>query len=445
MYFFLSVLDFSYPTDVIEKIRQLYIRREQYLLPFPWVEDFSFHLNDTFTRLKIVGKEKTPEVLTDDITNMTAIFKAHAECQRPRTVLIEGDPGMGKTTYCQKLVYDWATKQNEWDPSFPEIEVLLFLKCHEIKSNIWEAIDDQILPLEMDDEAKECFFKFIRENQSKVLFVLDGLDEADPSHLEMFFNFVKGKELPGCYIVLTSGHEVGKKVRIYCDTLWETVGFNKEDAESFIHKYFNKELLAEKTIEMIWPPLHSARSRDLRELAKSPLNTALLCAICEDFNGVFPISRTQLYIEIVNCVLRRYEKKHGLWSNNDNILTVYKRDLFHLGQMALQSLRKGERFFEEHEFAEKPIALSNFGFLSLQAAGRERKSRVRYAFLHESFQEFFSGLYLAWQIIDSNVDWDDVVTDQRYWNELNQVRIFMVEFLALERGGFPETLAKGMA
>ena len=226
--FFLSVLDFSYPTDVIEKIRQLYRTREQSLLPLPWLGDFSFHLNEIFTRLKIVGKEKTREVLTDDITNMTAIFKAHAECQRPRTVLIEGDPGMGKTTYCRKLAYDWATKQNEWDPSFPEIEVLLLLKCHEIKSDIWEAINDQILPEEMDDQAKEYFFKFIRENQSKVLLVLDGMDEADPSNLKMFFNLVEGKELSGCYVVLTSRHEVGKKVRRFCDTLWEIIGFNKD-------------------------------------------------------------------------------------------------------------------------------------------------------------------------------------------------------------------------
>ena len=103
MHFF---LDFSFPTEIVEKIRQLYGTREQRLLPVPWCEDFSFRLNEIFTRLKIVSKEKTRGILTDDITNMTAIFKAHVECQRPRTVLIEGDPGMGKSTYCQKLAYD---------------------------------------------------------------------------------------------------------------------------------------------------------------------------------------------------------------------------------------------------------------------------------------------------------------------------------------------------
>lgn len=103
-----------------------------------------------FTKLKILTKEKTLGELTSEVTNMTAIFKKHAKCQRPRRVLIEGDPGMGKSTYCQKLAYDWAIKQEESDSSFPEIEVLLLLKCSEIKSDIWEAIDDQILPAEID-------------------------------------------------------------------------------------------------------------------------------------------------------------------------------------------------------------------------------------------------------------------------------------------------------
>jgi len=291
-----------------------------------------------------VGKEKTKGVLTDDITNMTAIFEARPDCRRPRTVLIEGDPGMGKTTYCQKLAYDWATKQEEWDPSFPGIEVLLLLKCHEMKSDIWDAIDDQVLPEEMDNEAKECFFKFIRENQSKVLLVLDGLDEADPSNLKMFYNLVEGKELSGCYIVLTSRHEAGRNARRYCDTLWEIVGFTQEDAVSFIHKYFknvNKEHLARELIKMVWPDVRlfrSGQAKDLRDLTKNPLNTSLLCVIWEDLKGVLPTSRTELYTDIVLFVLERYEQKQGLPSENEDLLSVYNKDLLYLGRMALESL-----------------------------------------------------------------------------------------------------------
>ncbi|CAH3103692.1 unnamed protein product [Porites lobata] len=427
--------DFSYPSDILEKIRQLYRTREQRLLPVPWCEDFSFHLNDMFTRLKIVGKEKSRGVLTDKITNMTAIFKAHAECQSPRTVLIEGDPGMGKTTYCQKLAYDWATKHDGWDPSFPEIEVLLLLKCNEIQSNIWEAVDDQILPEEMEDQAKECFFKFIRENQSKVLLVLDGLDEVDPSNLKVLSNLIQGKELSGCYIVVTSRHEAGSKVRRYCDTLWEIEGFTKKDAESFILKYFkniNKEHLAWKLLKSIWDGpflFESQQDRDLSELTKNPLNTALLCVICEDFEGVFPTNRTELYTEIVLCVLRRYEQKQGLASKNEDLMTVYKKELIDLGRMALESLRNGELYFEENKSNGGLIVLSKFGFLSLQAGGSKRKVVVRYAFLHKSFQEFFSGFYLAYKLIEGEIECEAVVTDQRYENELYQVFLFTIGIL----------------
>ena len=444
-------LDLSYPNDIFERIRQLYRTREQRLLPVPWCEDFSFHLNDIFTRLKILGKEKTQGVLTDEITNMTAIFKAHAECQSPRTVLIEGDPGMGKTTYCQKLAYDWATKKDEWDPSFPEIEVLLLLKCNEIQSNIWEAIDDQILPEEMEDQAKECFFKFIRENQSKVLLVLDGLDEVDPSNLKVLSSLIQGKELSGCYIVVTSRHEAGSKVRRYCDTLWEIEGFTKKDAESFILKYFkniDKEHLAWKLIKTIWdvPFLFaSQQDRDLSELTKNPLNTAFLCVICEDFEGVFPTSRTELYTEIVLCVLRRYEQKQGLASKNEDLMTVYKKELIDLGRMALESLLKGELYFEEHKSDGGLIVLSKFGFLSLQAGGSKRKVVVRYAFLHKSFQEFFAGFYLAYKLIEGEIECQSVVTDQRYENELYQVFLFTIGILVSTSEKTAESLVTYMA
>ena len=443
--------DFSHPTNITEKICHLYRTREKRLLPVPWLEDFSFHMNDIFTRLKIVGKEKTQGGLTDDITNMTAIFKAHAECQKPRTVLIEGDPGMGKTTYCQKLAYDWATKQGDWDSSFSEIEVLLFLKCHEIKSDIWEAIDDQLLPEEMDDQAKKRFFKFIRENQSKVLLVLDGLDEADPRNRKMFFNLVQGKELSDCFIVLTARHETGREVRRYCDTLWEIVGFTKKDAKSFIQKYFkniHKEDLARTLIEMVCPlprSVNSGVTKDLEGLTKNPLNTTLLCVMWEDFEGVFPKSRTRLYIEIVLCVLRRYERKQGLSSENEDLLTVYKEDLLYLGGMALQSLRKGEFYFEEHKSDLRLIALSKFGFLSLQAANNKREVRVRYAFLHKSFQEFFSGFYLACKLVEGDIDCESVVTDRRYYSELKQVFLFFIEILASKSEETSESLVKSMA
>ncbi|XP_068695879.1 protein NLRC3-like isoform X2 [Montipora foliosa] len=437
--------ELPHSANIIERVRQLYSTREKSIFPVPWLDDFSFHLDDIFTKLKILGKEKTRGTLTDEITNMTAIFRGHKECAKPRTVLIEGDPGMGKTTYCQKLAYDWAMKREEWDKSFPEIDVLLLLRCRDIKTDIWEAIDDQILPLDIDEEDKAWFFKFIRENQSKVLLVLDGLDEVDSSKVDMYNDLLESKVLPNFHIVIASRHEAGKRVRWSCDTLWEIIGFTFEDAKSYILKYFKgMEHLAEELLEHL--NLDSSAGRDLMLLTQNPLNTALLCILCEDFKGVLPPERTQLYTEIARCVLLRYEKRNRSSSGSDaDLLEIYKDDLVQLGCMALQSLRKGELFFDENEFKGSSSNLIKFGFLSIQTGCSKRKPSSRFCFLHKTFQEFFAGFYLAYQILDGDTDCKSVVTDVRNINELKQLFLFMSGILSARSEEMTVSLVKSIA
>ena len=179
-------------------------------------------------------------------------------------------------------------------------------------------------------------------------------------------------------------------------------------------------------------------------MTKNPLNTVLLCVIFEDFEGAFPTSRTQLYIEIVLCVLRRYEQKQGLSSENEKLLTVYKEELLYLGRMATQSLLKGELYFE-HKSGGRFIFFSKFGFLSPQASGSKRKDLERYAFLHKSFQEFFCGFYLACKLIEGDIDFKSVLADHRYWNELYQVFLFAIGIVATTSEKTAEDLVKTMA
>ena len=342
-------------------------------------------------------------------------------------MLIEGKPGIGKTTYSQKLVYDWASKQcREWDDSFPRIDVLLFLRCHRIKSTLWNAIEEQILPEEIEPKEKDMFLQFLKENPSKVLLVLDGLDEADPQTLEMCLKLIQRKQLPGCYIVLTSRHEAGSKVRPYTDTLLEIVGFTTTDAECYIRKYFqqlkehaeNAEHLAEELISKI------RFDMQLKELTQNPLNTLLLCVIFEDLEGVLPTNRTQLYVEIVLFILRRFESKNGLSNRGKDLLLVYKKQLMILGKTALDCLHKEELYFDDHKGDIKKRLLMKFGFLSIQSGGSKRAPCDRYGFFHKSFQEFFSGYFLAFSIIDGDTKSHSVLTDARYMPEGELFHVF---------------------
>ena len=386
--------------------------------PVPWCEEFSFQVQDIFTRLRIVAKEKTRGIVTSkEVTSMTSILTPHEGCKQPLIALIDGEPGMGKTNYCQNLVYDWASKQcHEREESFPRIDVLLLLRCREIKSTIWDAIEDR----------RQMFFQFLKENPSKLLPVLDVLDEVDPQKLEIYLELIQKEELPGCYIVLTSRHEGGSRVRPYTDTLLEIVGFTTTDVESYIRSYFkqDKAHLAEALVSKV------ESDGDLRELTQNPLNALLLCAIFEYLEGVLPSNRTQLYVEIVVFILRRYESKNGLSNRDKDLLLVYKKELMILGRTALDSLRKHELHFDDHKGEIKESLLMKFGLLSIQSGGSKRAPCDRYGFFHKSFQEFFSGYYLAFSIIDDVTNFHSVLTDARYMGELFHVFKFMSGIVA---------------
>ena len=353
------------PTELINGIRQLYKTREGWLSPFPWCEEFQFFLGNIFTRLKVVRRKKTRGEITDVFVDMSSILDPYEECSAPRTVLIEGEPGMGKTTYCKKYAYDWATKQQEPQGcGSTALKLVLLLKCRDIHSDVWEAIDDQLLPRDIDEEVKQQFFQFIRENQSSILLILDGLDELPSSKLSMFSELIEGRVLPRCHIIATARHETGKKVRKCFDTLLQIEGFIETHVEEFITKYFKERPdLAIKLSERM------SQDKNLTEMAANPLNTALLCLLCEEFEGTLPENRAQLYLDMVECVLRRYRKKKGLLQPEEDLINFYKPQLNHLGWVALNGLLNDKLDFNERELGNYAKELTEFGFLSVQPGG----------------------------------------------------------------------------
>ena len=148
--FILLLLGIFDPTELINGIRQLYKTREGWLSPFPWCEEFQFFLGNIFTRLKVVRRKKTRGEITDVFVDMSSILDPYEECLAPRTVLIEGEPGMRKTTFCKKYANDWATKKQA-----PQGRGSTAFKAWH--SDVWEAIDEQLLPRVIDEEVKSQY------------------------------------------------------------------------------------------------------------------------------------------------------------------------------------------------------------------------------------------------------------------------------------------------
>ena len=331
---------------------------------------------------------------------------------------------MGKTTYCHKIAYDWAKKRRGGE-SFPDVILVLLLKCRDIDCGLWEAIDDQLLPREVNEEEKERFFKFVRDHQSKVLLVLDGLDELPRSQLPIYTDVIQGRVFPESYIVVTARHEVGVKVRECCHTLLEVEGFTNADAKEFILRYFREEDLAEKLLDKLDSDI------TLQDLTTNPLNTALLCLLFEDFRGKFPESRTLLYLEIVECVLRRYRLKMKLPETNQDLVALYQVELKQLGRIAMEGLHNDSMYFDESAFQGfSSDVKSGLGFLSVEVGRSKRRPARSYGFLHKSFQEFFAALSHCCQLLDGKISVDTLIADHRYFDDFRQVLMFTSGMLA---------------
>ena len=346
---------------------------------------------------------------------------------------------MGKTTYCHKIAYDWAKKRKAGE-SFPDVILVLLLKCRDINCGLWEAINDQLLPREVNEEEKGRFFAFLRDYQAKVLLVLDGLDELPRSQLLTYTDIIQGRVLPESYIVVTARHEVGVKVRECCHTLLEVEGFSKTDAKDFIQGYFREEDLADKLLDKL------DSDKTLQDLTTNPLNTALLCLLCEEHRGKFPESRTLLYLGIVECVLRRYRRKMKLPETNQDLLALYQVELKQLGRIAMEGLRTDSMYFDESAIQGFSSDLkSGLGFLSVEPGRSKLRPARSYGFLHKSLQEFFAALYHCCQLLDREISVYSLIDDRRYLYEFQQVPMFTSGLLAQKCEAVVKAFIAGIA
>ena len=384
----------------------------------------------------MVSKEKTRGTVTDKMVDMSAIFQPHEGCKNPKKVSIEGDPGMGKTTYCNKLAYDWASMEPKAGDCFPNFKMVLLLRCRDMcsssHSNLRKDICEQILPTDIDEEDEKDFFKWIKKHQSAVLVVLDGLDELPNERWSEVEQLIQGRSaiFSQCHLVVTARHEAGIKARKSCDTLLEIVGFTKSDACDFILKYFTKKgKEGEKMAQTLSNRLEEDES--LEELIANPLNTALLCLLIECSDGILPEKKTTLYMDIVEYVLTRYIKKKNLkLETGKNPTKVYEQQLKHLGSIALEGLFQQTMYFEKHQLGSHENDLPAFGFLSLQHGRNRRRPCLYYAFMHKSFQEHFAAFYLCCQLLNEEMSPEDLAADERYFSDLKQVLLFTCGILA---------------
>ena len=380
-----------------------------------------FNLENLYTKMSFVERETSGWKKTNEIVELPDMFDKDKESRpNPRIILIEGSPGTGKTTLSLKLAYDWAT--GKMPSKFPEVELVLLIKCRDMEDSIQESAKTQLLRWDNDKlrNALDSFF-----HSGKIMLIIDGVDEIPKSAESHVVNLLNGKVLRNCYVVVTSRQEKGMEVRNYCNKLLEIDGFSDESRNSFIDKYFTSNIdLAQKLQEKI----RTSTKNNLQSLATNPLNALVLCVVFEDNNGDLPTTVTELYENIMECIWTRYCKR----KRPDEKAISFKMAMQTLGKLAYECLIERDTYFSE-SMLKDDVQRQCFSYKD-DISTKILKPDITYWFLHKTFQEYFAAYYCVY--IEKEID---ILKEISYYKRTDgskfiQVLKFMSSMLQKENG-----------
>ncbi|XP_038066774.1 uncharacterized protein LOC119736837 [Patiria miniata] len=318
---------------------------------------------------------------------------------KEKMVLLSGGAGFGKSTLCVTIANTWKNREGS---KVAEFELLFLLKLSQFKTScVIDAIFDQLLQ-HTDKLTKSDVKKVISDNEDKVAFLMDGLDEISGNILESaddmytINDLLENKVLLNSCVLVTTRPDMAPKVikgyRGYATV--ETKGFAFENRDTFIIKHFADNITSGKDL-ISW--LKSNQS--LQELSKNPIIVQMLCLLWlnrTDQSKQLPNKFTTVFTEFADLL---FERRFSSLSGADRQQEMDKL-LSGLGQVALEGLVSGEIVnFSPEDFSRDASILKDgcqMGILQTETASSGCKGHgvEVITFFHKSHQEYCAAHYL---------------------------------------------------
>ena len=314
----------------------------------------------------------------------------------PKTILIEGAPGIGKTVLSKEIANQWAKN------TLLNSKKLLFLvQLRNFHSNSIHSLETFLQRMFRNNEMSSNIAKYVTANSGEdLVLVLDGYDEmSEEDRVDSFISDVIHRQvLSNCLLVITSRPTASLHLHDSTDCRVEVVGFTEEDRLDYI-KSALPSAYDEVKQYLHFNPIINA-------LCYVPLNmTILLCLVEDDINNL-PNSQTELYKKFIIMTIKRYMKRisnlRTSYVTNISDLPPYHSELFkELSHFAFKALKHDRLVFtlpEIHEvcpnLTKTPSNWNGMGLLN-SIRSFEFVEKVSYHFLHFSIQEFMAAYHIS--------------------------------------------------
>ena len=294
------------------------------------------------------------------------------EKETPKSILVAGKAGIGKTLFCQKLFRDWATEKlflpptNAQLPNFKFAYLLTFRQLNLLEGEtltLQELLNCSVI---LDDQSNisDEVFEYILNHPEEVLIILDGFDEFSEhakivgDEHERYPNscrkkmpvaalcakLMRRKILGKATVMITSRPDESDKITATMDfdRNVEITGFSQQEVREYIEKYFRQNEIMKNTVLE-----HITKNENLISFAHIPVLCALMCSYMEyvlqksKSTDDLPISASDLYFEVFNI----FKEKH----NKNEVSHFDETFLDKLSKFAAELLLEFKFLFGEEE------------------------------------------------------------------------------------------------
>ncbi|KAF9427390.1 hypothetical protein BGZ76_002361 [Entomortierella beljakovae] len=191
----------------------------------------------------------------------------------PKRILIIGRAGIGKTTFCKKLVHTF--KSGQWSNQFGAILWIPLRQLKQYKArNLEDLLIEKYFIRQVKNERDGLAHEFVNgARNGRVLFVLDGLDEfvAEAGVDDPLRDFLIALLEQTHVIITTRPYGSDKSLLKNLDLELETVGFSKEDIEQYVKSVINNVDESKSVMEFI------QKTPLIQGLVNIPVQLDLIC------------------------------------------------------------------------------------------------------------------------------------------------------------------------
>ncbi|XP_073687774.1 NACHT, LRR and PYD domains-containing protein 1 homolog [Garra rufa] len=333
--------------------------------------------------------QKTKKGSFRDISVEELFNKSNIHLYYPTTIILQGNPGSGKSFIAQKIMLDWASEKRYLE----HFDLAFCLRYEEVKCISKEMNLIELLSwncsLTQDQTAE-----ILQDSALRVLLIIDGLEDPDEFRFMcdefcisskfqkappevIVCSLLRKRILPRTVLLITTRTEFPQGLLLIRQQRFSRiVGFSEKGVEEYFQKFFLKEKLFKKAYEFV------RENESLITACSLPVMCWIICTVMRErySEGADVTSgletTTSMYVDFVFTLL-----EHHRQDLNQSVLTLLRS----LGQLAERGMLEQQVLFEEKTMSDP----AGNPFL----CKREISQETMFSFMHRSFQEFFTALY----------------------------------------------------